>query len=71
MIILKNILTKQKNESVVSHHQINCNRKFNWNNAIVVDSENYYKKRLISKIIDIKCYQNSINKKRGYLHTES
>ena len=49
--------------SVISEHRINEDHDFDWSNAMILDSECSYYKRLLSEMIHIKKQKNGINKK--------
>jgi len=49
--------------SVITEHRLETGHNFNWQNIKILDIENRYGKRLISKCIHIKRQKNSLNRK--------
>jgi len=57
---VKNIKAEESKLSVVSKHMLECNHIFDWKNVRILDFEQNYHKRIISKMIHIKT-KNGIN----------
>jgi hypothetical protein len=58
---INNIKLDSSRHSVISEHIIHCNHSFDWKNAIILDTEPRYYKRLISEMIHIKEQNNGLN----------
>lgn len=57
----KHINRNTTNKSVITEHRLNLNHDFKWEDAIILDTEKHYNKRLISEMIHIKRQVNSLN----------
>jgi len=56
---------KKTNEYfVISRHKLDHNHTIDWNNTIILDSEQFYYKRMVSEMIHIKRQELDLNKQR-------
>jgi len=55
------IKKKTGNLSVISEHRLEKNHDFDWENPVVLDTEKFYYRRLISEMINIKIQNNTLN----------
>lgn len=58
-----NLKKNPEAHSVVSTHQIEFNHTFDWDNAVVLDRESVWSKRITSEMLRINLQPNSLNKK--------
>ena len=63
---LKERIKEHKNnkntESVISLHMNKFSHNFNWDKSIILDKETNYKKRLLSEMLYINSFKNTVNK---------
>ena len=52
-------------ESVISLHMTSFNHNFHWEKTTILDIERNYQKRLISKMLFINSFNNTLNKIEG------
>jgi len=61
---LNHIRRNTTTPSVITDHRMHLNHDFDWNKVMVLDTERFYHKRLISEMIYIKRQNNGLNLQR-------